>query len=58
MRKIVHMQGGQCGNQIGDLTDTDTQIFSSKESMYIITKQQVIDMCHELFLWIWNLELR
>jgi len=64
MREIVHVQGGQCGNQIGAkfwevISDEHgiepimvIQIFNLKESMYITMKQLEEDMYQEQFLWI------
>ena len=66
MREIVHVQGGQCGNQIGakfwevisdehgiDPTGTyhEIQTFNLKESTYITMKLLEEDMSQELFLW-------
>merc|ERR1712045_773687 len=72
MREIVHMQAGQCGNQIGakfweiisdehgiDPTGTyhgDSDLQLERINVYY-NEAQVVNMFPVLFLWIWNPEL-
>nr|KAF6482551.1 tubulin beta 4A class IVa [Molossus molossus] len=55
MREIVHLQAGQCGNQIGAKAHiTGTVTCSWKESMYTTMRPQEEITYPELCWWTWS----